>query len=135
MQFNWIKHIISLWLYNSPCRSCHVVTCLCQSVSCLKTVEVQGCLFHKFNEHYLISHSYLTCQNEFRDTFTNSPVPNKSIKSCLVNHFCDTGTLHRVASNMRKSECMHRWMQWIFPTLNLTLFFVFWFKCNLFFDK
>jgi hypothetical protein len=29
-------------------------------------------------EHYLASRSYLTCQNEFRDTFPDSPVPNKS---------------------------------------------------------
>jgi hypothetical protein len=29
-------------------------------------------------EHYLASRSYLTCQNEFRDTFPDSPVQNKS---------------------------------------------------------
>jgi hypothetical protein len=53
-------------------------------------------------EHYLASRSYLTYQNEFRDTFPDSPVPNKSTLSRLVNRFRDTGTLHRVASNMRK---------------------------------
>jgi hypothetical protein len=53
-------------------------------------------------EHYLASRSYLTCQNEFRDTFPDFPVPNKSTVSRLVNRFRDTGTLHRVASNMRK---------------------------------
>jgi hypothetical protein len=53
-------------------------------------------------EHYLASRSDLTCQNEFRDTFPDSPVPNKSTISRLVNPFRDTGTLHRVASNMRK---------------------------------
>jgi hypothetical protein len=53
-------------------------------------------------EHYLASRSYLTCQNEFRDTFPDSPVPRKSTISRLVNSFRDTGTLHRVASNMRK---------------------------------
>jgi hypothetical protein len=52
-------------------------------------------------EHYLASRSYLTCQNGFRDTFPDSPVPNKSTVSRL-NRFRDTGTLHRVASNMRK---------------------------------
>jgi hypothetical protein len=36
-------------------------------------------------EHYLASHSYFTCQNEFRDTFPESPVPNKLTISCLVN--------------------------------------------------
>jgi hypothetical protein len=42
-------------------------------------------------EHYLISRSYLTFQNEFRDTFPDSPVPNKSIISRLVNRFHDAG--------------------------------------------
>jgi hypothetical protein len=53
-------------------------------------------------EHCLASRSYLTCPNEFRDTFYDSLVPNKSTVSRLVNRFRDTGTLHRVASNMRK---------------------------------
>jgi hypothetical protein len=53
-------------------------------------------------EHCLASCSYLTCQDVFRDTFPDSPMPNKSTISRLANHFCDTGTLHRVASNMRK---------------------------------
>jgi hypothetical protein len=34
-----------------------------------------------------------------------------------------------------KCECMRRWTQRTFPTLNITMFFVFWFQCNLFFDK
>jgi hypothetical protein len=67
IQFDCInKHTISLWLY----RSRHVVTCSRQSVSYLSTVAVQGCL-----------------QNEFRDTFPDSPVPNKSTVSRLVNRF------------------------------------------------
>jgi hypothetical protein len=53
-------------------------------------------------EHCLASRSYLTCHSEFRDTFPDSPVPNKSTISRLVNRFRDTGTLHRVASNSRK---------------------------------
>jgi hypothetical protein len=53
-------------------------------------------------EHYLASPSYLTCQNEFRDTFPDSPVPNKSTVSRLVNFSRDTETLRRVASNMRQ---------------------------------
>jgi hypothetical protein len=43
-------------------------------------------------EHYLASRSYLTCQDEFRDTFPDSPVPNKSAISRLVNRFRDTGS-------------------------------------------
>jgi hypothetical protein len=51
IQFDWInKHAMSLWLYKNPRRSCHVVTCSRQSVSCLQTVEVQGCIFHKCNK-------------------------------------------------------------------------------------
>jgi hypothetical protein len=53
-------------------------------------------------EHCLASRSYLTCQNEFRDTFPDSPVQNKLTVSRLVNGFRDTGTLRRVASDMRK---------------------------------
>jgi hypothetical protein len=44
-------------------------------------------------EHCLASCSYLTCQNEFRDTFPNSLVPNKLKISCLVNRFRDTGSV------------------------------------------
>jgi hypothetical protein len=44
--------------------------------------------------HYLASHSYFTCQNEFRDTFPNSPVPNNSTVSRLVSRFFrDTGSM------------------------------------------
>jgi hypothetical protein len=34
-----------------------------------------------------------------------------------------------------KSECMHRWTRWAFPTLHITLFSAFRFECNLFFGK
>jgi transposase len=44
-------------------------------------------------KHHLASRSYLACQNEFRDTFPDSPVPNKSTISCLVNRFRDTGSV------------------------------------------
>jgi transposase len=44
-------------------------------------------------EHYLTSRNYLTSQKEFRDTFLDSPVPNKSTVSRLVNRFRDTGNM------------------------------------------
>jgi hypothetical protein len=44
-------------------------------------------------EHCLTSSSYLTCQNEFRDTFPDSPVPNKSTISRLLNRFRDKGSV------------------------------------------
>jgi hypothetical protein len=50
-----IKNTVSLWLYNSPLRSRHAVTCSSQSVSCLQTAEVQGCLFHKCNDCSLLN--------------------------------------------------------------------------------
>jgi hypothetical protein len=53
-------------------------------------------------EHRQASRSFVTCQNEFRDTFPDSPQPNKSTLSRLVNRIRYTGTLHRIASDMRK---------------------------------
>jgi hypothetical protein len=44
-------------------------------------------------ENYQASRSYATCQNDFRDTFPDSPVPNKSTVSRLVNRFRDTGSV------------------------------------------
>jgi hypothetical protein len=44
-------------------------------------------------EHYLTSRSYLTCQNEFRDTFSDSSVPNILTVSHLVNCFPYTGSV------------------------------------------
>jgi hypothetical protein len=85
-------------------------------------------------EHYLASCSYSTCQNEFRDTFPDSPVQNKSTISRLVNRFRDTGSVQKLPGCIKleeKSECMHRWRRWTFQHL----FFFFWFQCNLFFDK
>jgi hypothetical protein len=72
-------------------------------------------------EHYLASRSYSFCQNEFRDTFSDSPVPNKSTVSHLVNRFQSLQKiLHRVLWDEEKSECMHRRTRWKFPTLNRT---------------
>jgi hypothetical protein len=55
---------------------------------------VQGCPFRKCKrvftvEHCLASRSYLTCRNEFRDTFPDSFVPFKSTLCRLVNRFRD----------------------------------------------
>jgi hypothetical protein len=69
-------------------------------------------------KHYLASLSYLTCQNDFRDIFPDSPVPNKSSMSRLVNRFHAPVCIR----HGEKCECMHRWTRWTFPTLNITLF-------------
>jgi hypothetical protein len=52
-------------------------------------------------EFYLASLSYLTYQNQFRDTFPDSPVPNKSTVTHLVNRFRDTG-------GMQDGNCSNR---------------------------
>jgi hypothetical protein len=44
-------------------------------------------------EHCLAPRSYLTCHNEERNTFPDSPVANKSTISRLVNRFRDTGSV------------------------------------------
>jgi hypothetical protein len=54
-------------------------------------------------EHYLASRSYLTCQNEFRDTFPDSPVPNKSTVSRLVNRFRDTGSVLELFTGLHQT--------------------------------
>jgi hypothetical protein len=52
-------------------------------------------------EHHLASRSYSTRQNEFRDTFPDSPAPNKSTLSRLVNHFRETGSVQERNSSGR----------------------------------
>jgi hypothetical protein len=44
----------------------------------------------------------LTCQNEFRDTFPDFPVPHTSTVSRAVNRLRNTGTVHQVAIGTRK---------------------------------
>jgi hypothetical protein len=89
-QFDWLNaHTISLWLYNSPRRSRHVVTrsrqsLVFQQTSARMSLPVQRVFTV---ELYLSSRPYLTCPNEFRGTFPNSPVPNKSAVFRLVNRF------------------------------------------------
>jgi hypothetical protein len=53
-------------------------------------------------EHYLASRFYLTCQNELKDTFPDSPVPNKlTISSVHLKCQCRNFSLGCI-SNMRK---------------------------------
>jgi hypothetical protein len=60
-------------------------------------------------EHYLASRSYLNCQNEFRDTFPDSPEPNKSTIRHLVYRLrhCRNSSPGFI-KHEEKSECMHR---------------------------
>jgi hypothetical protein len=95
-------------------------------------------------EHYLASRSYLTCQNEFRDTFPDSPVPNISTISRLVNRFHNTGSVQDRNRSGWPSDLSDDSLDDIrqaslrsghFQHLIRCFFFVFWFQCNLFFDK
>jgi hypothetical protein len=54
-------------------------------------------------KHYLASRSYLTCQNELRAAFPDTPVPNKSIVSRLVNCFSVTGSVQNRKRSGRPS--------------------------------
>jgi hypothetical protein len=58
-------------------------------------------------ENYLSSCSYLTFQNEFRNTFLDSPVPKKSTVSHLVNLFHETGSVHDRNRSTWPSVLMH----------------------------
>jgi hypothetical protein len=44
-------------------------------------------------EHYFSTRPYAECQNVFRNSFTDSVVPNKSTIQRLVKHFCETGSV------------------------------------------
>jgi hypothetical protein len=141
IQFDWInKHTISLWLYKSPRRSHHVVTCSHQSVGYLKTFKVQGCHFHK-------------CEYSLSNT-TWHLVLTWLVRMSLGIHFlillCQTNRQYLIwwtvvghcrnsspscIKHEEKSEWKHRWTRWTFSTLNITMFFVFWFNIIYFFDK
>jgi hypothetical protein len=138
-----LLNTILLWLYRSPCRSCHVVTSR-QSVSCLQKVEVQGCLLHKCNECSLSMTIWHLILTQLARMSLEKHFPIILCKTTRQYHVwwtvsvtqeaCKTSLLGCI-KHEEKSECMHCWTQWIFPMLNITLFFVFWFYCNLFFDK
>jgi hypothetical protein len=83
-----------------------MVTCC----ACLSVVFQQlKCKYIFFTDAVSVYCRTLSCisfllifHNEFRDTFSNSPVPNKSTVSCLVNRLCEAGTLHQVPLDMKK---------------------------------
>jgi hypothetical protein len=103
LQFNkirldWInKHTISLWLYNSPRRSRHIATCRAspsvpfkQRSAKMSISQVQRMFTVR---HCLASRSYLTGQNVCSDRHYDSPAPNKSKISRIVNGFCEPGSV------------------------------------------
>jgi hypothetical protein len=85
-------------------------------------------------EHYLASRSCSTHQNEFKDTFPDSPVPNirrieqNTHRAVHFKRHC-RNSLPGCIKHEEKSGCMYRWKRWTFLTFH---FFVFWFPCNLF---
>jgi hypothetical protein len=141
IQFDWInKHTISLWLYKSPRRSRHVVTCSRQSVSCLQTVEVQGCLFTSVTSVHcrtLLGISFLLNLPEWVYGYISRFSSAKQIDNISSREpfLWQRNSLLGCIRHGEKSECMHRWTRWTFPIIHIKLFFVFWFQCDLFFDK
>jgi hypothetical protein len=73
-------------------------------------------------EQYLASHSYLTCQNVFKDTFLYSSVPDKSTVSRLVNRFRHSRNSSPGCVSRERGECINRWTRWTFATLHWFLF-------------
>jgi Fe2+ or Zn2+ uptake regulation protein len=131
VQFDWIdKHTIAVTIQEPTqvASSCNLLAPVRQLSSNSRSARMSFSQVQRvfIVEHYLASHSYLTCQNELLDTFSDSPVSNKPTISRLVNRFRDTGTLHRVAWNTRKrvNSCIAERGGHFF-----------WFHCNLFFDR
>jgi hypothetical protein len=128
IQFDWInKNTISLWLYKSPHRLRHFVTCSRQSVSCLQTVEVHGCLFHKCNECSLSNttwHLVLTQLARISLGIHFLILLCQTNRQYLVNRFrhCRNSSPGCIRHE-ENSACMHRWTRWTFPTLDITFFF------------
>lgn len=58
-------------------------------------------------KYIMASCSYLSCQNDFWDTFPSSPKPNKLTISYLMNHFH-----HRRNSSLGYTK--HEWMHALF---------------------
>jgi hypothetical protein len=121
-----------MWLYKSPRRSRHVVTCSRQSVSCLQTVEVQGCLFNKCNECSVLNtnwHLVLTklarmswgihfpillfqTNRQYLVWWTVSVTQEACrTETVPVDLRCSVTTVWTISST-----------QWTFPTLNTVLF-------------
>jgi hypothetical protein len=138
VQFDWInKHALLLEQSTQVMSCCNLLVPVCQLSSNNRSARMSSSQVQQvfIVEHYLASCSYLTCQNEFRDKFPDSPVPNELTISCLVHFKCHCRNYSPgCIKHEEKSECMLCWMWWTFLTLNKTLFF-FWFQCNLFFDK
>jgi hypothetical protein len=81
-------------------------------------------------EHHLASRSYLTSQNEFRDTFPSSPVPNKFTVSRLVNRFRETENVirheERVNACITKRDGHFQHLIFIDFCFLISLWFIFW---------
>jgi hypothetical protein len=105
IKFDWInKH-----RYRSCCtrsHACHLFASVRQLSSNSRSSRMSFLQMQRVFtvEHSLASHSYLTYQNEFRDTFPDFPVLNKSTVSRPVDRFRGTRTLHRDAPNTKKGE-------------------------------
>jgi hypothetical protein len=120
IKFDWInKHTISPWLYKRPLRSLHVVTCSRQSVSCLETAEVQGCLFHKCNECSMLNTPGISFLLKFPEWGLG--IHSRFSRAKQIDNISTQELFTGLHQRCRK-EWMHRWTRCTFPTLHITLF-------------
>jgi hypothetical protein len=127
LQFDWInRHTVSLWLYKSPRRSHHVVTSSRQTVSCLQTVAVQGCIFHKCSECSLSNTTWHLVFTSLSRMSLGIHFPillyqtnRQYLVWWTVSGHC-RNSIRGCISHEEKTEYMHRWTRWTFITPNMT---------------
>jgi hypothetical protein len=122
IQHDWInKHTISLWLYKSPRKWRHVVTCpsvVFQRSKCKDDFFTSATSVHcrvlpgisfllNLSECVLGYISRFSCAKQFDNISSSEPLPwhRNSSLGCIKHE--------------KKSECMHRWTRWTFPTQNI----------------
>jgi hypothetical protein len=133
------KHRVSLWLYNSPRRSRHVVTWTRQSVSCLQTVEAQENIFDYCTDFLLSNTAWHLVRTWFaRMSLGITYIFRFScVKQIHSNSSGEPFPWHRNSSpnyikREEKGECKHRWTRWTLPELNIALLYVFLYQYNFF---
>jgi hypothetical protein len=134
IQYNSIGLINTQYLcgHQEPTQ---VTSCcnLLAPVSCLQTVEVQGCLFRKCNGCSLSNTTWHLVLTKLGRICFRVQFP---ILLCQTNQrylvWWTVSVTQETCRNSspgcikheEKSECMHRWTRWAFPTHDITLFFL-----------
>jgi hypothetical protein len=135
VQFCWTsEERTSLWLFKSPHRTHYVAKCLRHSVSCFQKSKRKDVFFTGPTDvdcRTLSGNSFLFNLPKLVSSFSCA---KEAYSISFGGTFSATAWIaHGVATNARKSQCMHRWKRCAFPTIRITSFFIFFFQCNLFF--